>query len=807
MPFQSALSGIRAASSDLSVTGNNIANASTTGFKGSRAEFGDVYATSVLGAGSNNIGSGVQVMDVSQSFSQGNVSFTENELDLAINGSGFFVVSQEGETLYTRAGSFGLDADGFVVTNSDARLQGFQADENGNLDGIRGDIQIETSNLSPRQTTGVNSLLNLDSTEPVLQTSGFEFTTGGPAIGAAQIGLQDPLTTSVESSPFTLPINDLANNPIVFDLSVSGASVGNTGTVTINLNNNNLPNNITDQAGISALVGAINTQIFSAGNGLGAIDVVASSAVDAGGNPIIKFDSIYDGEFTQMDITVDPVNVNANTTALGIDGGITRIDGLPAVSNGYPAQSIDITSPEGNSVTFTAGLGATAATTASELNALQGIAATASTSATINNLTTAGNATVTINGVDMIVNDLIELEQQINTFTNTILPGMTATLDPAGGGLNITSAVGDDIRVALSGNNADTLTVIGGETSAPQTLTVGGTGSEDASVNSVIIGGEIELVLEEDYVLSDPSPQFTGMFQQLTENEFTQVDINEFDPTDQDTYNSATSMTIFDSLGNSHVLTQYFVKQPFDPADPTTATNHWVMYVQVDDQDVGRPDTTLPPPQNIEATRASYNVFFNEDGSINDVRTEDVVIANWTPIDENGLQNGALGPEPNLAAGTTVIPDPPTSSNFVIDLEGTTQFGSEFAVNDVDQDGFTTGRLAGLNIADDGVIFARFTNGQSLELGQVVLADFANQQGLQPVGGTMWAETFKSGGPNVGTPGSASLGAIQSGSLEESNVDLSQQLVNLIIAQRNFQASAKTIETADAVTQTIINLR
>ncbi len=806
MPFQSALSGIRAASSDLSVTGNNIANASTTGFKGSRAEFGDVYATS-LGAGSGNIGSGVQVMDVSQSFSQGNVSFTENELDLAINGSGFFVVSQGGEALYTRAGSFGLDADGFVVTNSDARLQGFQADETGNLDGIRGDIQIETSNLSPRQTTGVNSLLNLDSTEPVLQTSGFEFTTGGPAIGAAQIGLQDPLTTSVQASPFTLPITDLTNNPIVFDLSVSGASVGNTGTVTINLNNNNLPNNITDQAGISALVGAINTQIFSAGNGLDAIDVVASSAVDAGGNPIIKFDSIYDGEFTQMDITVDPANVNANTTALGIDGGITRVDGLPAVSNGYPAQSIDITSPEGSTVTLTAGLGATAATTASELNSLQGIAATASTNATISNLTTAGNATVTINGVDMIVNDLIELEQQINTFTNTILPGMTATLDPAGGGLNITSAVGDDIRVSIEGNNTDTLTIIGGETSAPQTLTVGGVGSEDASVNSVIIGGEIELVLEEDYTLSDPSPQFTGMFQQLTENEFTQVDINEFDPLDQETYNSATSMTIFDSLGNSHVLTQYFVKQPFDPADPTTTTNHWLMYVQVDDQDVGRPDTTLPPPQNIEATRASYNVYFNEDGSINDVRTEDIVIANWTPMDENGLQNGALGPEPNLAAGTTVIPDPPTSSNFVVDLEGTTQFGSEFAVNGVDQDGFTTGRLAGLNIADDGVIFARFTNGQSLELGQVVLAEFSNQQGLQPVGGTMWAETFRSGGPSVGTPGSASLGAIQSGSLEESNVDLSQQLVNLIIAQRNFQASAKTIETADAVTQTIINLR
>ena len=115
MPFDTALSGIRAASSDLSVTGNNIANASTTGFKASRAEFGDVYATSVLGAGVNAIGSGVQVQEVAQRFNQGNVGFTENELDLAINGNGFFVVSQQGETLYTRAGSFGLDDEGYVV--------------------------------------------------------------------------------------------------------------------------------------------------------------------------------------------------------------------------------------------------------------------------------------------------------------------------------------------------------------------------------------------------------------------------------------------------------------------------------------------------------------------------------------------------------------------------------------------------------------------------------------------------------------------------------------------------------------------
>ena len=266
-------------------------------------------------------------------------------------------------------------------------------------------------------------------------------------------------------------------------------------------------------------------------------------------------------------------------------------------------------------------------------------------------------------------------------------------------------------------------------------------------------------------------------------------------------------MTIFDSLGNSHVLTQYFVRQDYDPADSTTAPNHWLMYVQVDGQDVGDPDTTLAPPQNTVATPASYNVRFNEDGSLNHIFTDEVLISNWDPVDEDGNPTGALGPTNVLSGGNGVPSDPPINSNFVIDLTGTTQFGSTFSVNDVDQDGYTTGRLSGLSIDATGLIFARFTNGESQTLGQIVLADFANTQGLQPIGDSMWAENFESGAPNIGTPNSAALGAIQAGALEDSNVDLSEELVSLIIAQRNFQASAKTIETANQVTQTIINLR
>ena len=123
------------------------------------------------------------------------------------------------------------------------------------------------------------------------------------------------------------------------------------------------------------------------------------------------------------------------------------------------------------------------------------------------------------------------------------------------------------------------------------------------------------------------------------------------------------------------------------------------------------------------------------------------------------------------------------------------------------QDGFAAGQLRGLEIDETGVAFARYTNGESRALGQIALASFSNQNGLQPVGDTNWVETFASGSPNVGEPGTSGLGVVQSAALEDSNVELTQELVDLIVAQRNFQANAQVIQSNDAITQTVINLR
>lgn len=472
MSFNIGLSGLRAASKDLNVTGNNIANAGTVGFKQSRAEFSDVYAASVLGTGKNPQGSGVLMSNISQQFNQGNINYTQNALDLAINGNGFFQVSNNGAVSYTRAGYFGTDREGFLVDNFGYKLQGFPVDGNGNLqNGVVGDLQIQTTNQAPKATSQINTAFNLNSTQ---------------------------------TSPVT-------------------------------------------------------------------------------------WQATYDSEYQNW------INTNA----------------------------ADATSPTGP-----------------------------------------------------------------------------------------------------------------------------------------------ELAQASAYAASRASATF-----------------NPGDPT---TYNSSTSLNIYDSQGNAHVMTQYFVK---------TGANTWDMKVLVDGRNPNNPASTdeynitlrFTPDGKLDIANmaAGGDLNFNQ-------ATGQMILNNWTPAISSG--------DTWVANGATAVP-------ITVDLTKSTQYASAFAVNNVAQDGYTTGELAGLEIDDTGVIFARYTNGQSKVQGQIILANFANVQGLTPVGKTQWVQSFESGEPVVGTPGSGTLGALQAGALEDSNVELSDQLVNLIVAQRNYQANAKTIETESAITQTIINLR
>ena len=232
-----------------------------------------------------------------------------------------------------------------------------------------------------------------------------------------------------------------------------------------------------------------------------------------------------------------------------------------------------------------------------------------------------------------------------------------------------------------------------------------------------------------------------------------------FDVNDPSSFSHTTSFTAYDSLGAAHTATVYFIKD--------AAPNTWNTEVRIDGLPVG----------------GNGPISFNPDGSLN------------TPL--GGLM--PLNPFP-----VTTGADPLAIS---LDFANTTQFGNAFGVNSLSQDGFTTGRLTGVSVAEDGVVFARFTNGQSQELGKLALANFVNPQGLQQIGDTTWGEAFQSGDALLGEASTASFGNIQSGALEASNVDLTAELVSMITAQRNFQANAQMISTSDTVTQTIINIR
>ncbi|MFT7132772.1 MAG: flagellar hook protein FlgE [Cyclobacteriaceae bacterium] len=940
MPFNIALSGLKAASGDLKITGNNIANASTVGFKESRAEFADVYSSSLLGGGSAAVGSGVKLSNVAQQFEQGTIGFTSNSLDVAIDGQGFFVLDDGGSRTYTRAGMFGLDQDGFITANSGARLQGFTANDTGTLNGVISDIVIQTGNLAPNQTTQVETDVNLDAESEVLAQFGTTINTLGQQIGQAQAGVGVDIPSVVNTlavpTPFdfsidtnsvisasnasssSLPFDFSAAASTSFGVSLSGGAdaAGNlTQTVTLDSSITTLQDLIADirddlqasaigvdvredpanpgrlqfyatvsgeasvidigptgtltlgtgvsQAQLESVLGGIamtasttnpNPTVGTTTAALGSLtsatfDVALDGASVNNGGPVtvtldtdiqdlddlindirddlrvanigvdvredpdnvgrLQFYATTAGEASNITInnfiTTNPGVTTANLAAtLNVSSGVT-IPGIAAVDNAYLSQSIDIVDASGREVvtnTVTTLEGETAAQIAARFNNIPGVSASASTSATLaaaDYVNNSGAMALTINSVEFTSATLADLADDINASDS--LGGISAELDVDTGDLNITNALGTDLRFSISSlDTTDSLSVQGPTGASVQLDLIGGD-------TAAAVGGSLNLILAEGVTLASPNPAQSGLFGGIAETDFDPFTINQFDPINQDTYNSATSVTLFDSLGNPHVMTQYFVKEPFAEGDVTALANRWTMYVQIDGEDVGDPDVSLLPPLNTLPTMASFNLQFDEFGQLLPFESDTVHISNWTPLDINGDFAGALGPVNILEGAVLPIPDPAISSNFVIDLGDSTQFGSNFAVNQVNQNGFTTGRLNGLDIADDGTIFARYTNGENQVLAQLVLANFANNQGLTSLGSTSWAESFESGEPVIGVAGSASLGGISSGALEDSNVELSDELVQLIIAQRNFQANAKTIQTADAVTQTIINLR
>lgn len=280
-----------------------------------------------------------------------------------------------------------------------------------------------------------------------------------------------------------------------------------------------------------------------------------------------------------------------------------------------------------------------------------------------------------------------------------------------------------------------------------------------SDANGNILSGSItDLRIDSSDMPAQATSQLTGLINLDSRSDIPTVAT--FDSSDPNSYNTTMAFNVYDSLGNPHTLGLYFAKDQ-------TVANQWSIHYQLNGVDVGTAD-----PLN-----------FNSDGQISTgsgTYTQTISAAT--------LGNGA------------------DALNLNLDMTGMTQLGISSSVNGAIQNGFPPGKLSGIQVSEQGQVQAIYSNGQTLSRGQIILAGFTNEQGLQSVGDSLWRAGYESGDPAYGLAGTGTLGSLEAGALELSNVDLSIELVRLIEAQRNYQANAKTIETSNSLTQTLMNI-
>ena len=291
-----------------------------------------------------------------------------------------------------------------------------------------------------------------------------------------------------------------------------------------------------------------------------------------------------------------------------------------------------------------------------------------------------------------------------------------------------------------------------------------------------------------------------------------------FDPDDPLTFNHSTSVTIFDSLGDSHIMTYFFVKD-----DPASDPNEWMMFAAVDGTPIDLvdpggqtdPDPSLTPPLPAITNPIGGAVSgpLSGSGGVVGARmyfdTSGDFVAQLPMPADGGIITAQLG------AGILSNGADPTQTvaiNFNLDPNGPnpnepTQFASNFEVTSLEQNGLAVGRLTGIDIGTDGLVRATYSNGTSEPLSRIALVNFANEQGLTQIGNTGWKESISSGEALAGEGGSGTFGTINSSALEQSNVNLTSELIDLISAQRNFQANSRALEVDNQLNQTILQIR
>jgi len=945
MSFFTALTGLNAATAQLGVTSNNIANAGTIGFKRSRTDFGDIFATSPLQKATSTIGQGVSLKRVTQEFSQGNVSFSSNTLDLAITGDGFFPLkSADGfQDIYTRNGSFMMNDQYNVVNSAGQRLMAASVDSSGkaNLSDLNVLTIPQKTTGQAKETTLVKLGLNFPADAQVISES---FNRNNPntynkstALTVYDKGGNGYLATvyyvKTQNASASKPTNKWQTYVYIGDSLVSASLQQATNDSNEKMYVNKY-GQLKPESEVSDLLVNAKTKMFSLDD---LSDVRTSVPASITGNSLaslytnadtkIDFTDLNDSQKLSltnfMEVSVDgsePVNLDMTsligqqltgsqiakslTNELNRQFGDERYFDLSSMVSSQPLTIVHDPDAEGvgtelnidlsDLTTFTASFtNGNKVTDSSKVQISQLVYAmqqkiNAAVAAKVASKTLPADTAITVSydpftrGFKFKEADNTNMGIRSNVNSNSIF-GLTTSLellDADGGYSALVGPNGDFIRplseqryglkvefdnvkqnfTISSGTTGDASTI---KVTIPSLRTVDGvttyyndfsnldaipsTASEGYAKTLLGISNTVEVVTKEDAirgVVSSPAA-ITGSPVQINVNNNFTVDatnykfvvaVDDVKGTVELPFGNTYTLDSFkaelekriNQLANETGSTVSGVKVGFDRAKNsftfTTGTASTNSFIKVSgsstwglanlDAGRGATSTWIKPTQFTEIVDgvpvAKYiDEFGNETSSADGFKN----LPEWSPIylDKGELTfdtgGNLVSPKAGSQLDTVYLADGKGALTINIDYSKSTQFSSPYAVLSQSQDGAPEGDLVGVSIGDDGLVNASYSNGSQQSLGKVVLVNFSNPSGLRQIGDSSFYASSGSGVPKTGEAGSAGFGTVRSGATERANVDLTQELVDLITAQRNFQANAKAIETNTTLTQTIIQIR
>ena len=929
MSFYTSLTGLKAATTELALTSNNIANVGTSGFKKSRASFGDIFATSPLQKSTSVVGQGVSLKEVRQEFSQGNVEFSSNTLDLAISGEGFFPLkSADGLTdIFTRNGSFVLNEQFNVVNSSGQALLAAAVDSSGKADLeklSRLAIPVSTSGQA-LETSQIELALNLPSDAEVITApfnrnnpdtynkstalSGYDAggnsylatiyyvktanaTANSPSnkyqtyvfVGDDQVNpaLQQVTDDNLEEvyvnkygvlKPFS-EVEDLLVNRKTQKFALDDLTDVRT-SVPATVVGSKLPNDLTADQGFN-----FSTSAYTAAD----LRNFMTVDIDDSGNPVTVDLSSFKSEnrnitgvelaqFIQNQLNVkfgddryfdltttssQTFTVNyadtSGTTTVDVDLGTTfnteqlqRTATVDAVVEDIQSQ-IDATLTNGEvtvSYDFASRTFRFMPSSSSDTVSLS--------SASTNNLF---KTTPTPSAVDSdgLYGETITPNGELIRAASEQRFGMGVSYDGAQQTFSFSSGTtGDTSQIALNFSVPEYDT-----TSGDQLLDNDGnlTGTLTAQVDfATFMGFEVTGTTDSQYseLPSDEAIRGVVSLPAITRGSSIAVNVNNNFSVDASNNTFVVSVndvkgTLVLPTSSGYTLDSFIIELEkginqlasdsgstvsgvtveYDPDSNglvfTTGTTGTDSFIKVSGSatwgmaniESGRGTTTtwIKPRQSADiVNNVAVNKYIDEFG--NETASADgfSTLPEWSPIflDKGELtfdtSGNLVSPTGGAQLDTVFLAGGRGALNLNIDYTGTTQFSQAFAVKSQSQDGSPEGDLVGVDIGDDGLVVASYSNGSQESLGKIVLVTFPSNEGLRQNGDSSYLSSAKSGAATFGEAGTAGFGTIRAGARERSNVDLTTELVGLITAQRNFQANAKAIETSSALTSAIINIR